>query len=446
MSNDDPVCSNCIGEEYLKLQIEASPSVTECAFCGTDAKRTLSVSEIAAFVSNMLEEHFQPTASEPDGLELMAVKYGDEDWYQDGTPLKELLEESVVVSASLAEAIADELIDDWFDWSTHEHTHGDNPHFEEARADTSDLGSAWFAFENRLLRESRLLDAGGLAMLESIFGPAVDDQSRNGSVITELTPGEDNAKFFRARFFVDDQGLHEALRDPEAQLGPPPSELALAGRLNAHGISVFYGAFSTEVAVCEIRPPVGSNLLVGEFHPVVPMRLLDLSKLREVIVSSSLFDPATKNRYARTAFLKELIERITSPVLPHRTAHEYLVTQIIADYLANHPSLRLHGIIYPSTQAGKTDSHNVMLFHAHAYVEQNAPIEDVTLYERDDDGWDFSPSIREGSSQDEQSLTHSEADTRAPALRLDRSSLRILKVGAVKFTTDEKPVYVSRSR
>jgi len=446
MNNDERVCSNCIGEEYLKLQVKGSTSTDDCSFCERRACKTLPISELAAFVSNMLEEHYQATASEPDGLELMAVKYGSEDWYQQGTPLNDLIEETVEVNCDVATAIADELKDGWFDWSSHEHQYGEDPHFEEARADTSDLGMAWSAFETRLLRETRLLDNAGLAMLDSIFGPATEDESRSGSVITDFNPGTDEARFFRARFFVDNEGLEKSLSDPEGQLGPPPPELALAGRLNAHGISVFYGAFSSEAAISEIRPPVGSNVLIGEFHPVVPLRLLDLTKLTKLIIRSSLFDPATKNRYARSAFLNELIKRITSPVLPHRVAHDYLVTQIIADYLAQHASLRLNGLIYPSTQAGKANSLNVMLFNAYGRVGSNNPIEKVTLYERDEDDWDFSPSIHESAPTRRTSTDLPRNEQREISLELKRDTLKVVAVTAVNFETKETPVYVAAYR
>ncbi|MDQ9154364.1 RES domain-containing protein [Klebsiella sp. 76637] len=39
-----------------------------------------------------------------------------------------------------------------------------------------------------------------------------------------------------------------ALRMPESSFGPPPPELTPSGRMNARGISVFYGATSRKNA------------------------------------------------------------------------------------------------------------------------------------------------------------------------------------------------------
>ena len=40
-----------------------------------------------------------------------------------------------------------------------------------------------------------------------------------------------------------------------AELGPPPKEVARAGRMNAEGIVVFYGAFDDQTAIAEINRP-----------------------------------------------------------------------------------------------------------------------------------------------------------------------------------------------
>jgi hypothetical protein len=56
---------------------------------------------------------------------------------------------------------------------------------------------------------------------------------------------------------------------------------------------------------------------------------------------------------------------ITMPVMPDDEAFEYLVTQVIADYLA---STGLDGLVYPSVQV--SGGKNVALFHKAARVEK----------------------------------------------------------------------------
>jgi hypothetical protein len=71
---------------------------------------------------------------------------------------------------------------------------------------------------------------------------------------------------------------------PDRHLGSPPSGAAAAGRMNARGISVFYGANDPRVALAEVRPPVGSRVAVARFEIIRPLRLLDLTALSDATV------------------------------------------------------------------------------------------------------------------------------------------------------------------
>jgi hypothetical protein len=52
--------------------------------------------------------------------------------------------------------------------------------------------------------------------------------------------------------------------------------------MSAAGVSVFYGATDRDVALVEVRPPVGSKVLIGCFEVIRPLRLLDLPALNEL--------------------------------------------------------------------------------------------------------------------------------------------------------------------
>ena len=152
-------------------------------------------------------------------------------------------------------------------------------------------------------------------------------------------------------------------------IGPPPAALARAGRMNAHGISVFYGATDSKIAIGEVRPPVGSRVIVGQFTLLRKIRLLDVTALRSVYVEGSVFDPSYIRTLELAKFLERLSERIARPVMPDDEPLEYLITQVIADYLAARRSdPELDGILYPSVQ-DSADGVNVMLFHKASRVE-----------------------------------------------------------------------------
>jgi RES domain len=138
--------------------------------------------------------------------------------------------------------------------------------------------------------------------------------------------------------------------------------------LPARGISVFYGALAPNVALAEIRPPVGSRVMVGKFDVVRPLKILDVEALRSVLVKGSIFESDHIRRLERAKFLGRLSERITRPVMPNDEPSDYLITQAIADYLAS--QVGLDGILYPSAQVtGAKKNKNIVLFHSSSRVE-----------------------------------------------------------------------------
>jgi hypothetical protein len=72
------------------------------------------------------------------------------------------------------------------------------------------------------------------------------------------------------------------MKRPDVEIGPPPPLVAATGRMNAHGISVFYGATDPLVALAVVRPPVGSKVVIAHFEFLRTVRLLDVEALRAV--------------------------------------------------------------------------------------------------------------------------------------------------------------------
>jgi hypothetical protein len=129
--------------------------------------------------------------------------------------------------------------------------------------------------------------------------------------------------------------------------------------MNAHGIGVFYGATDPLIGLAEVRPPVGSKVVVGRFELLRPLQLLDIDALQSVNAEGSIFDRDYVRRKRRAAFLRWLSRRITQPVMPDDEPFDYLPTQAIADSLAAEATPPLDGILYPSVQ-GKEGKLNVV--------------------------------------------------------------------------------------
>ena len=282
-------------------------------------------------------------------------------------------------------------------------------------------------------------------------------------VIIDAGPNTGLTSLHRARVFQSSIKLEEALKRPDLELGPPPAFSASHGRMNPHGVSVFYGATSATVALAEVRPPVGSDVVVGRFEIIRHIRLLDIQALRQLNVEGSIFDRAYLERRQKAKFLGWLSRRITQPVLPNDEPFEYLPTQAIADFLATRTDLELDGIIYPSVQGAK-GSANVVLFHkasrvrsldipdgteievySHHYTEEGAET-DYSVYETVPSDSEIKNSkiidpllgipIYGGIPQ--------EGDDREITLAIDVEALEVRHVRQVEYRTEDHEV--SRQR
>jgi len=81
---------------------------------------------------------------------------------------------------------------------------------------------------------------------------------------------------YRARLMTVEREL-DADPFPIEEMGPPPSAVAGAGRLNRKGFPRFYGALDAETAVAECRPWRGARLSVAGFRNSTSLPLVDLS-------------------------------------------------------------------------------------------------------------------------------------------------------------------------
>lgn len=318
----------------------------------------------------------------------------------------------------------------------------------------------WEEFERIIQTRSRFFSAAALATLNSIFAGIHSLQTQNGRpIVVSAGPSQPISSLFRARAFQGDGHLDEALKFPDRELGPPPSRAAIAGRMNPQGISVFYGAITAPVAVAEIRPPVGSKVAVAKFEILRPLKLLDVEALRAVLVSGSIFDDGYSRRLEHGKFLERLGTRISQPVLPHDEPFQYLVTQAIAEYLADAASPRLDGIIYASAQTNNS-AQNVVLFHHAARVARIEISKGTTIFVNagyDDEAQEHYYSVYEQlpKKDDQASKTLEKTgfspfgdflgsaasrDNREISLRVDLPEISVHHIRAVTYDAESYPV------
>jgi hypothetical protein len=439
------ICAVCVHEPFLARLANAS-AVTdqECDFCNR-VRGTLNTDEVLDRCEKILQDYYQPTSLSDDVL----VR-GEE---PDGEPLRQVLEELLGANDEVTEELVDGLSNRWFDSSSHESLYGDDPYFVERSRQTSMYGVDWHHMERSLRTEARLVNPQVTQTLERVFGPIQQHQTWDGDdVIVEVGPGTEIETVFRARVFQELETLERALYYPAREIGPPPAGIGRAGRMNAQGVSVFYGATKPAVAIAEVRPPVGSHVVVGSFQITRRLRILDLDKLEHVVIdrNASYFDPNTREIVERNGFLRSLTRRLVMPVMPEHESSGYLVTQAVADFLSTHPHLSVDGILFKSIQhdgSSEDAGRNLVLFNKASRVEGTergtvSVVQDVSLFDYDEDGDYFYPRVTLKKPEDIKPIDplEIEPDSREVTLKMDLDQLNVSKVKGAEYRTDDTRV------
>jgi hypothetical protein len=271
-----------------------------------------------------------------------------------------------------AEAVR-QLLSEKTYWDAHEGGYedpfGSDVQYDQGRPDTYGFRESWDFFRSEIKTRARFFGRSAQQALDEIFGDLASLKTWEGTpAIREILPTDDSRFLHRARIAYSSAELREILLDPARRLGPPPSRLARAGRMNAAGISVFYGAMDADTCVAEARAPVGSYVVFGRFELIKPVRILDLDVLTKVVTGGSWFDPEFTTRSNRAAFLRHLVDEIGRPIMPRDEEFEYLPTQAVSEYLASCVEPRLDGMAFHSAQTAGA-GRNIVLFHHAAGVE-----------------------------------------------------------------------------
>lgn len=367
------LCYRCVDEAFLKALIKSDGKRAKCSYCSR-VGRSFTLGDMSDRVDAAFQQFYSRTPTDPDETEYYL--YRESGWYRDGYKIVDAIADAAQVDPDVAREIQQILEDEYEDGearSMGEETEYDSDsRYDEKGVNIQAWEREWRAFENSLKTQTRYFSRSAATHLSEIFdGLEAMATCQGQPPIVNAGPGTTLQSLYRARVFQSDARLKEALCRPDLHLGSPPSRLASAGRMNARGISVFYGASKAKAASAEVRPPVGSKVLVARFKITRPLRLLDLRVLSNVTLSGSVFDPDYGARLERSMFLRTLSERITKPVMPDDEAFDYIPTQAVADFLATEREEPLDGIVYPSVQAAG-DEFNVVLFHKAARVEELA--------------------------------------------------------------------------
>ncbi|RYY05457.1 MAG: RES domain-containing protein, partial [Alphaproteobacteria bacterium] len=203
-------------------------------------------------------------------------------------------------------------------------------------------GALWRRFREAILHRQRFFNDNAKEFLAEIFN-GIQNQSDidNKPAFYRLAPADDTT-FYRARVVPNEDAFREIAKDTAGLMGPPPPSLRKAGRMNAAGIAVFYGATEKDTAVAEMRPAVDSLISLAAFRVHRPINVLDLTRFTRAGKQLDIFAKNQMVRATQWAFMQSFASEISQPILPGDEHLEYVPAQVVAEYLTS-TSVRWRG-------------------------------------------------------------------------------------------------------
>ena len=402
------ICHKCIDDPELNSWIKDIGNKKQCTFC----KRKLKCIPIN-ILYDRIEEVYKDLYTLCDTYPYFSDEFDNPLRKQEGDSPVTIISDILSCDIEIAEFIVDKL---WEREKYSVYKNGEMPYFDKGekyiQVDCYPyyLHEIWLAFQNRIRFKKRFFDEEAKELLHNLlfdiepFSQSLKEQSP----LFYLSPNSDEVKIYRARLADSWEKVKTILNDPANQLGPPPLHIAKSGRMNPQGIPVFYGALNQETCIAEVRPPIGSFVVIGEFEYTCMLKILDLTIFSNFPKYDSVFSNDFKENMEKWRFLHDFQLMIAKPVVPKDEPIEYVATQAVAEYLKEFYDI--DGIIYNSSQIH--DNKN-----SHEESQKNIVIFNETI---------FSDSTLKSTLSMVNSNLH-------PCLKLKNESVAIYKIESVQY-------------
>lgn len=388
MNEEKYICHKCVSEEYVSQFIrETGKSNRKCSYCNKKFKNV----EIEV-IAEMLHKVFCENYEQPGEGEFYD-NYGDSGI--------SVIQDELRVDEEPAEDIFGIMRDTYNDHHGIDIIYDECFNYERVKRADNSLGWAWEEMELSLKREARYFNQHVKKFLDELFSEL--ETMKTGDSQKAINDVLADTIFYRARVFENYEDVQAALEHPERFFGPPPHESARSGRMNAHGIPVFYGATSPAIAVAEVRPVVGNFVVVVAFKTLRELKILNISTLNNLSSKKgSIFDESVAEHNKKVSFMRTLARKLTMPVSGKKPENEYLITQAVSEYLAISDKFNLDGISFDSTQYSgnapdEVGQQNIVLFNKSSNIMNSGTSEKsfvVNLFEHIEYGeYEFYPII-----------------------------------------------------
>ena len=358
-------CFGCIGNSFLRHRIKRERRYDICSYCGS--KRSCwPIDRIAEVVEPLFSRDYIQVGTSEDTV--------------DGAGLEEILVSYVGVAENIAADLGLAL---WRKAASTFNKYGDERFTDDARYKESTeflsrVEQIWREMRHKVHHESRFFSPAVRCFLDYTFAKVESLKDTDGNSVVEILPV--GTTIYRARVALDETQLEAILTSLPEQLAAPRGRQARAGRMNAAGVTVFYGAFDAETCLAEVRPPVGCRVVTGGFKLLRAVRVLDFDRLASIPLDADPFDTAYVPALERWQFLRTLNRRFSAAVMPGVEDLEYVLTQMACEYLSEIAAPTLDGIAFPSAQVNGARRNIALFERAATTLKWPRPTESSTTY------------------------------------------------------------------
>lgn len=330
-------CSECFSDIAVKELIVREAQFGDCYFCNAE--------QVSVIQPNMLNGLFELALScvhEADTGAHLSKVYCDE--------LK-IVSERVNKPIELLDSILGEGLT--------------SKKYELAES-LLEYKEQWAEFKNHLINENRFFPKN------SLYGQIFTSEKNHPSsealaflnAVDSLSRDKHKgSEFYRAR--ISDKPLSAM------DMGPPPKELATAGRANPVGIPYLYLAEDEATCFREIRPSNGATIYLSKVTANRDLKLIDLTNPKYRVALLKFEESELKSVLKCLHLLEEFAMELSVPILPEKSHLDYIPTQFICEFLR---TVKVYdGLIFNSSYgAGK----NIVLFSKEK-VDIDSPMEKV---------------------------------------------------------------------
>ena len=100
------LCVRCVGEDYLRAEMQREGCRRRCAYCGRMGK-TYSIGEMAERIEQVFEHHYRRTSDQPNSWQvaLLSDRESSYEWERDGEPVVQAIANAADMPEEAAEDI-----------------------------------------------------------------------------------------------------------------------------------------------------------------------------------------------------------------------------------------------------------------------------------------------------------------------------------------------------